>query len=372
MTDDTESKALKHWFDKAAARKLAAQIATASPDFDQTKFVRLATRQLDKLEFNARIQQFANAMVPTLSSSIPVALDTLTNSLPTALPDCETLTDGWLQWPVGQFIADNGLDYFDESMVAMIELTKRLTSEFAVRPFVERFPDRTFGRLMQLTTDPSPHVRRWCSEAVRPRLPWGRKLRALVEDPSPILPILEALKDDPELYVRRSVANNLNDIAKDHPNTVVKMCKTWAQDGNDECDWVIKHSLRSLIKSGLPAALAVVGFSSPKKLAAKLNVTPAKIAVGGEVEISAEIATSHGRSQDLLIDYVVHYVRQRNKTSAKVFKWTSTKLPARGECKLSKKHKMKTTTVRALYPGTHKIELQVNGVRVAEVSFRLV
>jgi 3-methyladenine DNA glycosylase AlkC len=371
MTNDSESKALKHWFDKAAAHKLAAQLANALPSFERAKYVRLATRGLDKLEFSARVQQFADAMRPTLPQSVPVALDTLTRSLPDSLPDCETVTDGWLQWPIGQFIADNGLDHFDESMLAMIELTKRLTSEFAVRPFVERFPERTIRRLLELTSDPNPHVRRWCSEAVRPRLPWGKKLRALVRDPAPIFPILEKLKDDPELYVRRSVANNLNDIAKDHPETVVQKCKAWAKGCGEDRDWVIKHGLRSLIKDGLPAALAVVGIGSPKKLNATLTVQPSRISIGDEVELSAQINTTHARSQELLIDYVVHYVRQRGKVSAKVFKWTTMKLLSRGGASLTKKHKMKTTSVRALYPGDHRVELQINGVRVAESSFRL-
>ena len=367
----TNDKALKHWFDRSAARKIAQQISAALPSFDQTKYVRIATRNLKDLEFNARIQQFSNSLRSTLPDSIPRALKILTRSLPAALPNCETVTDGYLQWPIGQFIADHGLDHFDESMNAMIELTKRLTSEFAVRPFVERYPEQTFQRLTSLADDENPHVRRWCSEGVRPRLPWGKKLRALVADPTPIFPILEKLKNDPELYVRRSVANNLNDIAKDHPNKVVKTCEAWSKKSNPELDWVIKHSLRSLIKDGLPSALALIGYGAPKKLSATLVAKPKKIAIGGEVQLHAELESSFSRNQDLLVDYIVHYVRQRDKTSAKVFKWTTLELPAKSDVTITKTHKMKPTSVRALYPGLHKVELQVNGVSVAQASFRL-
>ncbi len=371
MKKNAEHKAFKDWFDRKAARAMAAQVAAAAPDFDESGFVRKATRSLNKLEFNARVQQFSDALRATLPESIPHALATLSSSLPEELPDCEAVADGWLQLPLGQFIADHGLDHFDESMTAMIALTKRMSSEFAVRPFVEHHQDVTFERLFVLTSDPNPHVRRWCSEAVRPRLPWGRKLRALVADPGPIWPILEALKDDDELYVRRSVANNLNDIAKDHPQLVVKRCKQWKKGGNEHRSWVVRHGLRSLIKDGHPGALAVVGFGPPKKLTAELTIRPKQIAVGGQIELTARIETTAGKAQELIVDYAVNYVRKSGKSSSKVFKWTTTRLPANGSVTLDKRHAMKLTTIRALYPGVHHVELQVNGVRMAEASFRL-
>ena len=217
-------KAFKDWFDREAAQMMASQIAGALPSFDKRKFVRVASSNLEQLGFHARVAQFSNALAATLPDDIPAALHILTESLPQAQQNCDQVTDGWLQWPVGKFIADQGLPYFDESFAAMIELTKRFSAEFAVRPFVEAESEKTFDRLLALTRDPNPHVRRWCSEGVRPLLPWGKKLRGLVDDPSPIWPILEELKDDEELYVRRSVANNLNDISKHHPDAVVAKC----------------------------------------------------------------------------------------------------------------------------------------------------
>ena len=370
-TKKSERKAFKDWFDKAAARDLAAQVARAMPSFDQDQFVRVASRNLHVLEFAGRVQQFSQALAVTLPKSIPNALDVLTNSLPDPLPDCESVTDGWLQWPVGQFIADYGVEHFDASMGAMVELTQRFSSEYAVRPFVDRYPQATFERLLSLTNDASPHVRRWCSEGVRPRLPWGKKLQDLVANPKPIWPILEALKDDDELYVRRSVANNLNDIAKDHADLVVQRCQAWSRGRNDRRDWTIKHGLRSLVKDGNPGALSVIGFAPPKKLTAELMIQPREIAVGGEIELSAQLETECNQAQELMIDYAVHYVRKGGKTSDKVFKWKTLQLAAGGNATLDKRHAMKTTTVRALYPGLHRVELQVNGARVAEASFRL-
>lgn len=368
---EKERKAFKDWFDRSAAARLAAQVTEVMPSFDGSRFVRLATGNLKQLEFAARVRQFSDALRQTLPDSVPDALKILRECLPELLPDCENVTDGWLQWPVGQFIADHGLDHFDESMATMIELTQRFSSEFAVRPFVDQQAGETFARLLELTDHPSEHVRRWCSEGVRSRLPWGMKLRALVADPSPIWPILEKLKDDPEIYVRRSVANNLNDIAKDHPDLVVARLRKWKKRSNANRDWLIRHALRSLIKDGHSGALELVGFGPPEKLIAKLSIKPSKIRVGEHVDLAAEISSTAGKSQRLAVDYAVHYVRKAGGTTAKVFKWTTLELPGRGSVSLSKKHPMKKTTIRALYPGAHKVEIQINGTRFAASCFEL-
>lgn len=299
------------------------------------------------------------------------SLRTLTKSLPDPLPNADAVTDGYLQWPIGQYIADHGLEHYDASMNAMIELTQRFSSEFAVRPFVELHPDRTFGRLLELTGHPNLHVRRWCSEGTRPRLPWGKKLRDLVADPSPIWPIVEALKDDPELYVRRSVANNLNDIAKDHPKLVVKRCRQWSRKSNPARDALIAHALRTLIKDGDPDALAVVGYGPASKVTATLSASPRRIDLGDKVELTAKITSGARKTQKLLVDFAVHYVRKKGETSAKVFKWTKRELAAGETIELSKALAMKATTIRALYPGKHLVELQINGTRVAQTSFTL-
>lgn len=367
----SERKAFKDWFDRAAAKALAEQVHGAWARFDRAAFVRAATRKLTTLEFAARVQQFSDALATYLPDSIPKSLEILEHSLPPLLPDCEAVTDGWLQWPVGQFIADHGVPHFDASMNAMIALTQRFSSEFAVRPFVEQRPDETFARLRGLTGHDSPHVRRWCSEGVRPRLPWGKKLTALVEDPSPIWPILDALADDPELYVRRSVANNLGDIAKDHEKAAIAWARKCAKLGGEHRTWLVKHGLRGPIKAGNAAALAVIGYAPPKKLEATLRASPRTVEIGNSVQLRATLSTEHGRRQALMIDYVVHYVRKKEGGSGKVFKWTTTELPARGTLTLDKNHPMRVTTIRALYPGRHRVELQVNGARVAEASFTL-
>ncbi len=366
-----EKKAFKDWFDRGAARALAAQVQAVRPTFDAAAFERRATAGLGTLEFGARVQQFADALHATLPSDVPAALGILAQSLPPPMPDAEQVTDGWLQWPVGQYIADHGLPHFEDSMAAMVELTQRFSSEFAVRPFVDQRPAETFARLLSLTDHESPHVRRWCSEGVRPRLPWGKVLRGLVADPGPIWPILNALQGDPERYVQRSVANTLGDIAKDHPEPAVAWAKACVERGGDERLWIAKHGLRGLIKAGHAGALASVGFLPPKQVRATLSASPKTVHVGESVELTAELSSAHGRAQSLLVDYVVHYVRKAKASGAKTFKWTTVELPARGESTLRKRHNLKVTTIRALYPGRHRVALMVGGEVLAETAFTL-
>ncbi len=366
-----KKKAFKLYFDKAAATSLAEQVSAVWPDFDRGRFLRLAVNGLDELELGERVRKMSSALEKTLPSAVPTALEVLTRSLPEPLPDTHGIIDGFVLWPIGQYIADNGIEHFEPAMAAMVELTKRFTSEFAVRPFVEKRPEPTFKRLLELCDDPNPHVRRWCSEGVRPRLPWGKRLRRLTDDPRPILPILEALKDDPEPYVRRSVANNLNDIAKDHPELVIRVCKRWNKGASGERRRLIKHALRTLVKQGNPSALSVIGFGKPTQIKARLCIMPRRISVGQKIKLSAQLVNHSTQPKDLLVDYVVHFLRADGSSNAKVFKWTTCSLAPCATAKVVRMHAVKRTTVRTLYAGKHRVSLQVNGERVAESFFHL-
>lgn len=364
-------KAFKDYFDAAAIDALGTQIQSAWGKFPTQAFQQSALQDLDSLELSQRVGRLAECLKANLPADIPAALAILRESLPSPLPNCNSVTDGWLQWPIGQFIANYGVDHFDESMSAMIQLTQVFSSEFAVRPFVIRFPDRTIERLKDLTQHSSPHVRRWCSEGVRPRLPWGTVIRSLVNEPAPILPILNALHNDQELYVRRSVANNLNDISKDHPQIVVDRCLQYQQTESPHAPWVARHALRTLIKDGHPDALAALGYHPPKGISARLTVSPVSISVGDSTELSAILKNESKQDQHLAVDFELTFVRQNQKFSAKVFKWKTLKLPAGDELTITKRHPMKATTVRRLYRGEHKLRLMVNGQALAVANFHL-
>ena len=221
------------------------------------------------------------------------------------------------------------------------------------------------------TADPSVHVRRLASEGSRPRLPWGLRLQALVSDPSPTAPILEALRDDPELYVRKSVANHLNDVTKDHPEWVLDRLSDWRIEASEDRRWIAKHACRTLIKRGHPRALGLFGFGQKPQVEAALRVAPARLCLGDTLVLSARLTSASKRAQRLAVDYVVHYVRAGGGRSAKVFKWTEIELPAGGALELVKKQTLRDFSTRRHYEGRHRVELQVNGHRLAEAAFDL-
>lgn len=367
----TESTAFKSYFNRDAANELAARVKGAYAAFDEARFVEEATVGLEALEMTDRVKQFSASLRVGLPADIEEALAVLTKSLPDKI-DGEPISNGFLLWPFGQFVADYGVDFFDASMDHMVELTQRFTSEFAVRPFLDRYPERTFERFYSLATHESEHVRRWCSEGSRPRLPWGARIKSLVHDPAPIVPILEALRDDPSLYVRKSVANNLNDIAKDHPARVVALCRAWWKDGSDERRWVVRHALRTLIKSGDPAALGVLGFGSKTAVEAELHASPKRLRIGERASLAAVLRNPTDEPEALVVDYIVHFIKSNGKASAKVFKWKNVELAPHAQVVLEKRHPFHVTTVRPLYEGVHRIELQVNGRVLAEARMTLV
>lgn len=368
-----ESKDFKDNFDHRAANELATQVYEAWDAFDRDSFLKLATHELSSLEMTPRIRQFSDALAKTLPTDIPAAIEILVRSLPAPMKSCcDDLKSSWIQWPVAHFISEHGLAYYNQSMAALREITMRFTSEFAVRPFATAYPEKVYRDLLRLTADPNPHVRRWCSEGSRPRLPWGQRLNDLVADPTPLWPILDALRNDPELYVRRSVANNLNDIAKDHPKLVVDKCAEWMKSGSSkELDQLIRHALRTLIKNGHPEALELLGYSPIKQTGADFSITDHQVSIGSSLEMSLRLTSKNQTDQRLVIDFAIHFLRKNGTHSRKVFKWKSLTLHACETLTLSKKHPLKKTTIRALYPGLHRIELLANGANLAEIPFEL-
>ena len=367
-----EHKRYKDWFNEEAAQAWARQVSSVYSQFDSELFVRIVTRGLGRLEFKQRVLRFARALRETLPQDIPDAMGVLVECFPEPLPDCDSPNDGWLQWPAGEFIALYGLEHPEDSLEAMEVLTQVFTAEFAVRPFVARYPEQTLAHLLSLVEHPSPHVRRWCSEGLRPRLPWGRVLRHLVEDPGPIFPVLETLKDDPELYVRRSVANNLNDISKDHPELLLDLCRQWLKGASEERRWGIKHALRTLTRQGHPGALALQGFGPVgRSIGVALELSSRTLVMGEEIVLTATLSNSGKKALRLQLDYVLHLVRRRGKMNEKVFKWKSLELGPGEALKLTRNHRLEPNTQRRLYPGTHAVEVQLNGERFGRSEFHL-
>jgi 3-methyladenine DNA glycosylase AlkC len=261
------------------------------------------------------------------------------------------------------FVAEFGLDHFDASMRAQYVLTQKFTAEFSVRAFLERHESQTLAVLENWTADANVHVRRLVSEGTRPRLPWARRLRRFQADPAPVLALLERLKDDPEEYVRRSVANNLNDIGKDHSAVLLRTAAAWMKGASPERRALVRHALRSLAKAGNEQALRILGYGrrSPVRVSGS-SFEPTRVAIGGKVRISVDLQNPGRRVEDVLVDLRVHFVKSKGQTRPKVFRLGTLRVAARGSATARKTVSLETLTTRRPYAGRHRVELLINGL----------
>jgi len=257
---------LKHLLGSEAVDCLAHNILLLYPQFDEGSFRRAALNGLEPLGILERGKHLARALRQYLPVKYAAAIEILLASLTPPLTRTNDLGLAvFFYLPHVCFVAEYGLeptengghDPFEISMQAQYELTKRFSAEFSMRPFLVRQQERTLSRLLEWTSDLDPHVRRLCSEGTRPRLPWVSRIPAFIENPDPVFPILEVLKSDQDLYVRRSVANHLGDIAKDHPEKVFEICERWLKGASNEVKWLIRHALRHPAKKGNKAALQI-------------------------------------------------------------------------------------------------------------------
>jgi 3-methyladenine DNA glycosylase AlkC len=341
-------------------------MARAWPGFPRQRFERAALAGLDALELKARAMHVADALEATLPPDFLASAAVLE----AAMQGADGLS-GWALWPVGEFIARRGLAQPERALDLLRMLTPRFTAEYAIRPFIVAHAALAFATLQRWTQDPDEHVRRLASEGSRPRLPWGLQLKSLIADPSPTLPIIEALLDDPSEYVRRSVANHLNDIAKDHPALVADWLDRHLPDASAQRRALLRHASRTLIKRGDARVLHAWGVGKPLRGTALLTVAPARLALGGSLVLDVALQAAGRGRQLLAIDYAVHHVKANGATSPKVFKGWQLEL-APGEARvLRKTHAVRAITTRRYFAGLHRIELLVNGRPVAEATFEL-
>jgi 3-methyladenine DNA glycosylase AlkC len=296
----------------------------------------------------------------TMHDALPQAFPTALDILRRAAPD---LSDyGFQNMVFSDFVELYGLDKWELSIPALEQFTRLVSAEFAVRPFIVKDQDRMMAQMLLWANDEDDRLRRLATEGCRPRLPWGIALQALKADPSPIMPILEQLKNDPSEAVRRSVANNLNDISKDNPDVVVEILRHWQKEDSPEMDRIISHALRTMVKQGDPDALELLGYPTNPAIKVKnLTLEPASVPIGEKLIISFEIESLAQTAQKLMIDYVVHLVRANGRLTPKVFKLRKKTLAPGETIRIVKNHSFAPVTTRKYYPGQHAIEIQVNG-----------
>ncbi|MBF0195923.1 MAG: DNA alkylation repair protein [Magnetococcales bacterium] len=368
----------KNSFNKSVVSGMARHFSKQWEGFDSNGFITDATTNLDSLELKARSDVITQTMYKYLPADFNKAGKIILGSLGTPLSDgiSSGVIDkngiaGWGIMPMANYVGIYGQDHFELSMELLKEMTKRLSSEFAIRYFILALPDKTLSILKKWSTDENYHVRRLVSEGSRPRLPWAMKLPIYIEDPTPVIELLERLKNDPSEYVRRSVANNLNDIAKDHPGLVANIAAKWINGASDELKKLIKHACRTLIKNGHKKTLEILGFKRAEVKNASLNVLTKDVVFGGYLEFTFNILSDSNKDQALIIDYIIHHQKNSGKTAPKVFKWKVTNLPANKLLSATKKHVIKKITTRKYYQGEHKVEIMVNGVSMGVNKFNL-
>jgi len=357
---------------------MAAHFNTHYSNFNKTAFINDATRDLDSLELKERTDRITETMITYLPDSFEQAADIMLRSLGSLLGDnvsSGTVDSkgiaGWAITPLAHYVGIMGLDNFSLSMKLFKEMTKRASSEFGIRFFLIRYPKETTELLKKWAHDSNQHVRRLVSEGTRPRLPWAMRLPVFIEDPSPVIALLEMLKDDKSEYVRRSVANNLNDIAKDHPETVAEIAYQWMVNASSERQRLIRHGCRTLVKKGHKRTLEILGYSAPEIHKTNLDLLTPEVVFGDTLEFRLSITSNSSNNQALMIDYIIHHQKSNGKTSPNVFKWRVANLAKRKTLEIVKKHKIKPITTRTYYSGIHGIEVIINGVSMGRCDFNL-
>ncbi len=347
----------------ADVRTFADGIAGANPTFDRERYLELV---LDgawaERELKQRLRHLALCLGEVLPD-YPGALEVLYRAA--------EQTGGFMGMVMSEFVMCFGQDDPGRSLPALQRFTRYGSSEFAIRPFLERDPDGTLAVMLRWTDDPNEHVRRLASEGCRPRLPWAPALPAFKADPTPILPILEALKDDPSEYVRRSVANNLNDISKDHPERVLSIAELWI-GSSDRTDRIVKHACRTLLKAGDPRAMRIFGFADPANLRVEdFTLAEGTMSIGGELPFAFDLINGEDGERKVRLEYRVEYVKARGKRSSKVFQIREAAM-APGAHHVERRLSLQERSTRKHYPGEHGIAIVVNGVEKAAATFELI
>jgi 3-methyladenine DNA glycosylase AlkC len=370
-----ESQPFKQYYGVQLMENLAERVASIHPAFPRDQAIAHVAAEVEGLELKGRVALIAAALRAGLPQSYPEALDILLQILGPEIPAESGMFDaGWWLMPIAYFVEAYGLAESELSLDAIYAITKRHTGEFAIRPYLEQDPEATLARLHVWAADPNAHVRRLVSEGTRTRLPWARRLELFVRDPEPVLALLEKLKDDPSAYVRKSVANNLNDITKDHSERVLNTLAQWQAEGGAQRQWIVRHALRTLVKAGDPRALALLGYGTQDAAAVTVDlfvVEPPTVRTGESVLLRLTLHNAAEVDLAVMVDYRMGFPSTSARGSTKVFKWTALTLAPHARLTLEKRHVLRPVTTRPLRQGVHRVGVQVNGKIQAQAEFTL-
>lgn len=355
---------LKNNYNKKYIERVAREIYKNCPSFNSKAFIKLVMGDdWESLELKSRMKKISKSLKAHLPDDYKECVEVILKS---------SSTFGGFE---GMFFPDFIETYGAEkrnwktSLRALEELTKFSSSEFAIRPFIISDSTKVMKVMLNWSKSKNYHVRRLASEGCRPRLPWAIAIEEFKEDPSLILPILENLKNDPELYVRRSVANNLNDISKDHPELVLNIANEWIGK-NSETDWIIKHALRTLLKKGNPKALSLFGFTPARSLKIKnLSLKKKRVKIGDFLIF--EFLIDCKKDSLLRVEYAIDYMKKSGAHSRKVFSLSEKKFE-KGAHLITRRQSFKEMSTRKHYKGVHFLSIIINGIEICTVEFSVV
>jgi len=343
--------------------------AAVIPEFDSRKFIsQIYIPEFDQMEWKQRMKHTTTVLHQFLPQDFPDAVICL-HKIIEKLRQKSVGEDmlAYIFFP--DYIETFGLDDFETSVKSFEFITQFISCEFAVRPFIIRYGEKMLAEMLLWSKHKSPKVRRLASEGSRPRLPWTMAIPALKQNPAKILPILENLKNDPSEYVRRSVANNLNDIAKDHPEIVLNIAQKW-KGHSKETDAIIKHGSRTLLKQGHLEILAYFGLDSNITVS-DFEVRTPKVAIGDYLQFNFLITNENEQAKTVRIEYAIHYLKANGSLSKKVFKISERYLMPNQSLEIDRKQSFKIITTKKFYTGMHRVSIVINGKETEAIDFEL-
>ncbi len=372
---DAKNKLMKEYLSQDAIDKIARYIVEIWPEFNVDGFKTNAFEGIEQLELKQRIGHIILILHRYLPSDFEATVDIFIGLAKIWKKEDELNSfESFAIWPIIDYIGEYGLNHPKKSLDALEILTQHFSAEFAIRPFINQHFDLTFARMIKWTGDDNPDIRRLASEGIRPRLPWGLQLKQYIVDPSKVIEILTLLKDDDAEYVRRSVANNLNDISKDHAQLVVDICKDWltksskAKYANQM--WIAKRATRGLVKQGFAPVFGLLGYSEQLEIDfSGLKILNPTVNMGDYLEFEFELYAH--KHENFVLDFVIHFMKSNGKLAPKVFKLKNLKMIAGDKITIAKSQIFKPISTRKYYAGEHKLEILLNGNSYGTLDFIL-
>ena len=360
------TNALKDVYNEEFIIHLAKTVQQFYDRFDRDAFINLVfSDNWTEKTLKGRMRHVTTC----LNAFLPHEYEDAINILRKVAPNLSNHTLASIVFP--DFVEVYGLEDWDVSLPALEWFTQYSTSEYAVRPFIQQAPDIMIEQMMKWSFHPNHHVRRLASEGIRPRLPWGIGLQQFKVDPTPIIPILTILKEDESLYVRKSVANNLNDISKDHPAIVLDLAKEWLGK-HSYTDWIIKHACRGLLKKGNKQALSLFGFHDTNAVQViDFVVDRTELFIGEEITFSFQIRGNEEHPIKIRVEYAIDFVKAKGDRTRRVFKITENKITTSEILSYHKSHSFKDLTTRKHYKGMHTLSVLINGEVKESINFSL-